>query len=79
MQWGMKDAIEIEVVAAGALAVVVGGAGTTIQAPLSGSVHQNIQAPLNRVTVNAPKGPVTMNWGARTIWGDFSWSFQVGK
>ena len=75
----MNDAIAIEIVTDAALAVVVGGAGATINAPLSGGVNQNIQAPLNRVTVNAPKGPVTMNWGARTIWGDFSWSFQFGK
>jgi hypothetical protein len=72
-----NNILEIEITE---LNTVLGGASTTtIRAPLSGAVNQHIQAPLSHVTVNAPKGPVTMSWGANTLWGNFSWSFTAGK
>jgi hypothetical protein len=77
LQRGMNDRLELEIITLTDLHTATGGAPatqTTIRAPLSGktTVKQNIG-------VNLPKGPVEMTWGARTFWGDFSWTFKAGR
>jgi hypothetical protein len=77
MYRAMSSNPDFELISYTELRIVSGGAGatrTTINAPLSGrtTVKQNIG-------VNLPKGPVSMTWGAKTFWGDFSWSFTAGK
>ena len=78
----MKPNCELELITYSELRMVCGGRQmprTTINAPLSGAVKQTINAPLSNLTVNAPKGPVEMTWGAKTFWGDFSWTFKAGR